>query len=94
MTRGQITAELLRLKSDVCRRVDELVTKLGAPDPKPSSENASPSAFRGKPMQSRYPGRCEVCGKSYGEGDSIVYNGDIRKAAHLGCGRVDARGAA
>ena len=43
-------------------------------------------AFVGKPMHARFAGRCAVCGQGISEGDAIVYNGELKKAAHGRCG--------
>lgn len=45
--------------------------------------------FRGRPMHSKFPGRCAVCGVGFGVDAAIIYNGDQKRAAHDQCGEVD-----
>jgi len=47
------------------------------------------AVFKGRPMHAKFPGRCAVCGLSFGVDAAILYNGDQRKAAHDQCGDVD-----
>lgn len=96
MTRSELTAELVRLKSEFCRRVDEFVTRLGEPGmaAPPSQGGADGASFRGRPLDARYSGVCAVCGAVYEQGSRIVWNGDRKQAAHFGCGQADTRSAA
>jgi hypothetical protein len=97
MTRSELVAELLATKMGFCRRIDALVGKLGTPSgaaPTPATVEPDPDAprpFIGLPMESKYAGRCSVCGNGYAIGAPIVYARDLRKAAHLGCGQPGQR---
>jgi hypothetical protein len=95
--RSDLVRDLLALKTDVNRRIDAMITRLGetgAAPPATPSADAEPSSsrpFRGRPMSSKYPGTCCVCGQPYDIDDRIVWNGDAKQAAHLGCGQADSR---
>lgn len=54
---------------------------------KPVLANGEP--FRGRPMQARFPGRCAVCSKRIAVDASIVFNSELKQAAHLGCGQLE-----
>lgn len=45
--------------------------------------------FHGRPMHSKFHGRCAVCNLAFGVGTAILFNGEQRKAAHDQCGEVD-----
>lgn len=51
---------------------------------------AATAGFVGRPMQSKFAGRCSVCASGFGVGAAILYNGDLRRAAHASCGEADA----
>jgi hypothetical protein len=50
---------------------------------------AAAAGFVGRPIDSRFPGTCEVCRKPFGIGAPILYNADLRRAAHHACGGVE-----
>lgn len=85
----------LRELRGIRSRVDALIKLLegntaSAPiDPDP----AVPRPFVGIPLESKYAGRCVVCGNGYDVGAAIVYARELKKAAHLGCGQPAPRGA-
>jgi hypothetical protein len=70
--------------------IDALVAELGQDIAQSQAEPSASGPFRGKPLDSRYSGVCAVCRKPYAEGDRIVWNGEAKRAAHLGCGQADA----
>ena len=86
-----VIAELEQLRRDVDQRPGVLLQKLnGAQHP----DNTVPDRpFRGRPMVSKRQSTCAVCGQQIKVDDDIVYNGDLRRAAHLGCGQPILRGA-
>lgn len=45
-------------------------------------------SFVGRPIVSKFPGRCAVCALSFNVGADVLYNGDRKRAAHLRCGEV------
>lgn len=85
----------LRELRGIASRVDALIKLLegstaSAPtDPDPEA----PRPFIGIPMESKYAGRCVVCGNGYDAGAAIVYARELKKAAHLGCGQPAPRNA-
>ncbi|HKO49199.1 MAG TPA: hypothetical protein VJV79_15810 [Polyangiaceae bacterium] len=46
------------------------------------------TGFRGRPMESRFPGSCAVCGKVFPVGARILYNSEQRRAGHDACGEA------
>src|SRR5689334_14372722 len=44
--------------------------------------------FVGKPMQSRFASTCAVCRQGISPGSNIIYNGELKRAAHAGCVEV------
>ena len=46
------------------------------------------AGFTGRPMESRFGGVCHVCAKPFGTGAAILYNRELRKAAHDACGEI------
>lgn len=63
-----------------------------APVTRGEPDMSVPSPFVGIPMESKYAGKCVVCGNAYGVGAAIVYHRELKKAAHLGCGQPAPRG--
>ena len=51
---------------------------------------AAAAGFVGRPMPSKFAGRCFVCAGAFGVGADILYNSQLRKAAHDACGEVEA----
>lgn len=51
-------------------------------DPDPGA----PRPFIGKPLSSKFPGKCCVCGQLFERGERIVYAD--KRTAHLGCGQA------
>jgi hypothetical protein len=54
-------------------------------------ELKSGEAFKGRPMEASFGGRCAVCTSAFPVGAPIVYSREMRAAAHLGCGQPEAR---
>lgn len=63
----------------------------------PSQADAPPSAapagtcepFRGRAIMAKHPGVCTVCHVRFGAAARILYNAQLRRAAHLACGKSD-----
>jgi len=51
-----------------------------------------PTPFLGIPIESKYSGKCVVCGNGNDVGDSVIYCAERKKCAHLGCGKPKPRG--
>ncbi|MDX2054072.1 MAG: transcriptional coactivator p15/PC4 family protein [Polyangiaceae bacterium] len=84
----QVIEELTKLRSEVASQpaAAQAQATRGEPD------MSVPSPFVGIPMESKYAGKCVVCGNGYQVGDSIVYHRELKKSAHLGCGKPAPRG--
>jgi hypothetical protein len=52
---------------------------------KPQSPTGKPT-FVGRPMVAKFPGRCAVCSSPFDAGSPILFNGDLKRAAHDACG--------
>ena len=99
MKRSQLIHELSDLRAEVDRRLGKMLAELQRPrdaeEPpgKPGADYpvGASGMFEGRPMESRYPGTCCVCGQSFAKGAPIVYADKL--AAHHGCGAVAPRGA-
>lgn len=92
------TEEVLRrldaLRAHVDRELGTLIQEIRGSAKKRATEDPCPEAprpFTGRPLEARKPGRCAVCGTSIEVGASIIWNGDCKRAAHLGCGQPDPR---
>ncbi len=74
---------------DVCRklgRVEEaymLTLRSGE-----QHARATGAAFTGRPMHSRFGGRCAVCSQPFPEGAAILYDGVSKRAVHAACGEA------
>jgi hypothetical protein len=56
------------------------------PEQTAPTANTTRQRFSGLPMTSKVAGRCAVCAQPIHVGASIVYNYELRRAAHRECG--------
>ena len=54
--------------------------------PRSAAGDAETMRFVGRPIVSKFAGRCVVCALSFNVGADILYNGEQKRAAHLRCG--------
>lgn len=59
-----------------------------SPNTELGAERAREPEFSGRPMISRFPGRCAVCRAGFPAGVEILYSAERRAAAHVRCGEV------
>ena len=64
----------------------QLSFKLGAEQRRQSE--ALGAKFTGRPMISKFPGRCAVCAKALPTDSSVLYDPDRRKVACVTCGEI------
>jgi hypothetical protein len=62
-----------------------------ATEPAYDTSDSVAEPFRGRAMPARRRSPCAVCGAWLELGAQILWNGDLRKAAHAQCGEVDGR---
>lgn len=79
-----MTQEQVRKLEMAKRLIDEALGK--TPDGRERLQN-----FTGGRITSRYGGACAVCGKPMAQGEDVLYNGQLRRAAHVSCGTEDDR---
>ena len=94
MTRRERIDRLLTMRVEIDSIVAALKEKPAASGSGASTDDSTvpDRPFRGRAMESKLESTCAVCDGQIRVGDSIVYNGELRRAAHLGCGQVDRRG--
>jgi hypothetical protein len=64
----------------------ELTLKYAVSAPAAREQRTDDERFHGYPLESKYSGKCAVCGRAYRAGDPILWDRDAKKSAHVECG--------
>jgi hypothetical protein len=91
MNDPEAAMELLRDMVDVEGKIFLTICRPPGVVPRLSSDELAVKGpvFRGRPMLAKWSGRCQVCNVAIGVGSSILYNSELRRAAHDQCGEID-----
>lgn len=81
--------EALEFVRDLAEVIDELHISI-VPGEAERKAAVAAVGFVGRPMTSRFASMCHVCKERFPAGADVLYNRELRRAAHNACGEVEA----